>query len=105
MDRAAAELLSAAETVPGVSPRLSAMVLRVTLFSRGGPTCFFLVIVFPGSQESIAIRGGFPSIEGIRSVLGWCGVGRPEARVVIKKSEEMHERGRSSPSGALPRAN
>jgi hypothetical protein len=36
MERAAAELFRAAETVPGVSPRCSAMVFRVTLPSMGG---------------------------------------------------------------------
>src|SRR5437667_12238312 len=41
MERAAAELFSAAETVPGVNPRCCAMVLSVTL---GSPRCagFFL---------------------------------------------------------------
>src|SRR6266481_2156086 len=37
MERAAGELFRAAETVPGVSPRCSAMVLRVTLSSLREP--------------------------------------------------------------------
>src|SRR5437660_1288882 len=37
MERAAGELFRAAETVPGVSPRCSAMVLRVTLSSLRKP--------------------------------------------------------------------
>src|SRR5215471_1077877 len=41
MDRAAGELFRAAETVPGVRPRWSAMVLRVTRGS-GRRGCFFL---------------------------------------------------------------
>src|SRR5256884_9697818 len=40
MERAAGELFSAAETVPGVSPRCSAMVFRVTLSSWRGPDFF-----------------------------------------------------------------
>src|SRR5439155_27001758 len=47
MERAAAELFSAADTVPGVSPRCCAMVLSVTLasprcagFSLGGSMIF-----------------------------------------------------------------
>src|SRR5215467_2031640 len=41
MDRVAGELFRAAETVPGVRPRWSAMVLRVTRGS-GRRGCFFL---------------------------------------------------------------
>lgn len=41
MERAAGELFRAAETVPGVRPRWSAMVLSVTRGS-GGRGCFFL---------------------------------------------------------------
>src|SRR5436853_4414788 len=37
MERAAGELFRAAETVPGVSPRCSAMVFRVTLSSLSEP--------------------------------------------------------------------
>src|SRR5713226_4298756 len=40
IERAAAELFRAAETVPGVSPRCCAMVLSVTLFSWRWPGFF-----------------------------------------------------------------
>src|SRR5437870_5482181 len=40
MERAAGELFNAAETVPGVRPRCSAMVFRVTLGSERRD-CFF----------------------------------------------------------------
>src|SRR5258708_22647349 len=40
MERDAGELFRAAETVPGVSPRCSAMVFRVTLSSLRGPDFF-----------------------------------------------------------------
>src|SRR6266700_4398639 len=40
MERAAGELFSAAETVPGVSPSCSAIVFRVTLFSLRRPGFF-----------------------------------------------------------------
>src|SRR6266481_5755243 len=40
MERAAGELFRAAETVPGVSPRCSAMVFKVTLSSLRGPDFF-----------------------------------------------------------------
>src|SRR5215475_14651260 len=52
MERDAAELLSTAETVPGVSPRCSATAFRVTWFSRlRGARLPFIFGALPGGRE------------------------------------------------------
>src|SRR5277367_2763693 len=66
MERAAAELFSAAETVPGVRPRRVAMVFSVTLTSCGGPKLFFgatRVLPWLAGVYSIRVRGSFITLE------------------------------------------
>jgi hypothetical protein len=57
MDRAAGELFSAAETVPGVSPRCVAMVFSVTLSEPREPDFFFCRGVIYSSLDDLPIVG------------------------------------------------
>src|SRR6267142_6526199 len=56
-ERAAWELFSAAETVPAVSPRCSAMVFSVTLSEPRGPALFFCRGVIRGSLDHLPKLG------------------------------------------------